>query len=276
MMKRIKLQKNNQNILDVLYQEEALNLFLIHYIENRLEDLGELYIYTSKNQVKGILHIKNDGNSNFTSFYAYSNRELKLIAKQLKKIDKPNILLAGKPKDIYQILEGLKISKKLELNNYYVLNRNLFEKINLDQNIKLLKANNNEIDKNIIKKYLIDFFEPKTGKDIEALTNNQKVLEDLKNGVYFLMNPDGQKIGMSRFSGYSKNYIDITTVYVEKTFRGHGYGKELMKLMVKEALDMGKLPVVQTSVNNDVAKSIYESIGFEKISDYAFDFISDR
>lgn len=266
-------KKNKQMILEVLYQDEPLNLFLIHYIENRIEDLGDLLICEFENQIKAVLHIKNDGNSNFTNFYAYSNLELRLIGQYLRKIQKPKLLLAGKPKDIYQILDEFEIEKKLELNNYYLLNRSIFDKIEINHNLKLLKAKNNERDKNLIKKYMINFFELKTKEDIEILTNDKIIIENINNGIYFLINEDRNIVGMARFFGYSKNYVDITTVYVEKKYRGQGYGKELMKLMVKEGLDMGKVPVTQTSINNQVAISIYEGIGFEKISDYAFEFI---
>jgi len=274
-MKKLDIISDNikQQILKFLYQDEALNIFTIHYIENRMEDMGDLYIGYHGSSMTSIMHMKHDGHSYFTSFYTQTDLGLKAIAYQLKKINKKNILLAGKAKDIKLILKELKKQRDIKTNIFYRLNPSKFKKLPLNHEISLIKATKSSEDMNLIKDYLVGFFGVKTKEDIDHLTNERKILEDMKNGLYFLLNQEGKKIGMSRFFGTTKHYIDITTVYIDEAYRGHGFGKELMKLMVKESLMKGKLPITQTALNNQVAKSIYESIGFEQVSDYAFEFL---
>ena len=47
-----------------------------------------------------------------------------------------------------------------------------------------------------------------------------------------------------------------------------------MKYMVKNAISDNKVPVIQTSSLNLIARKIYESLGFIKQDDYSFEFIS--
>ena len=65
-----------RKILDSLYEDELFNVFLIHFIENQIEDMGELYIEESDGDIDNILHIKFDGNSYFTNFFTKSGASI--------------------------------------------------------------------------------------------------------------------------------------------------------------------------------------------------------
>lgn len=101
----------------------------------------------------------------------------------------------------------------------------------------------------------------------------KKLAEDIKVGVYFI-EYKGQVIGMARYSGKTKNYIDITTVYIDPHYRGKGFGKKLMSYMIDRIIADNKIPVIQTSLLNIIARKTYESLGFIKQDDYSFEFIS--
>ena len=99
------------------------------------------------------------------------------------------------------------------------------------------------------------------------------MFEDIKLGVYFIEH-NGQPIGMARYSGESKNFIDITTVYIQPNYRGRGFCEKLMLYMIDNIITSNKIPVTQTSSLNIVARNTYESLGLIKEYDYLFEFIS--
>ncbi|HAG42733.1 MAG TPA: hypothetical protein DCL31_04330, partial [Clostridium sp.] len=70
-------------ILKFLYKEEAINLFIIHFIENG--NIGDLYIDKEDN-IGAVLHIKDDGNSLFTSFYYDNKKNFETIIKEIEKL----------------------------------------------------------------------------------------------------------------------------------------------------------------------------------------------
>jgi len=93
-----------KNILDFLYHDEIYNAILIELIENDIENLGELYINTMEEKVTEILHIKNDGNSQLTNFSYASKEGLEQIAYKIKQLNYKKILLAGKLKEVNNLL----------------------------------------------------------------------------------------------------------------------------------------------------------------------------
>ena len=120
---------------------------------------------------------------------------------------------------------------------------------------------------------MIVFFEATTDQEIAAITDKRKLVEDIKIGVYFI-EYKGEPIGMSRYSGETKNFIDITTVYITPNYRGKGFGKKLMEYTIDNIISANKIPVTQTSSLNLIARKTYESLGFIKLDDYLFEFIS--
>lgn len=120
---------------------------------------------------------------------------------------------------------------------------------------------------------MISFFEPANEQEIADITDKKKLIEDIKVGVYFI-EYKGQPIGMARYSGKTKNFIDITTVYIDPHYRGKGFGKSLMDYMVRNAISENKIPVTQTGSTNFIARKTYESLGFIKQDEYSFEFIS--
>lgn len=265
-------EKVVQKILDVLYTDEIMNVFLIHYLENQRNCLGEIYIGTEEDKITEVVHIKYDGNSHFTSFYSTTIYGLDKISKLIEELNYSDILLAGKVEEVKHIMTRLDIDKELYLNTYYQFNVESYNSFNDQEtmNLRIAKTNKQDIDK--VKKYLIGFFGAETEEEIQSITSDHKINQEMKNGVY-LLEVEGNIVGMARFFGESSKYIDITTVYIDEQYRGKGYGKILMQLMVKQAIENNKIPIIQTAVSNKVAKSIYENMGFVKVCDYTFQFI---
>ncbi len=262
-----------KRILDFLYEDELFNVFLINIIENQIEDIGELYIEESDDEINSILYIKFDGNSYFTSFCTRSETGYNEIAKQLEILNYKRILLAGKSKDVSKILVYVGKDVISALNIYYRFDISKYFKQTVIPDIKFRQATCAQDDMSKISEFMIGFFEPTNEQEIADITDKRKLIEDIKVGVYFI-EYKGQPIGMSRYSGESKNYIDITTVYIDPNYRGKGFGKKLMGYMIDNTITANKIPVTQTSSLNIIARKTYESLGFIKQDDYLFEFIS--
>ena len=261
-----------KKILNFLYEDELFNVFLINFIENQIEDIGQLYIEESNGDIDTILHIKFDGNSYFTSFFAKNEIGYNEIAKQLKILNYKRILLAGKKQEVSKILSHIGKDVKSDLNIYYRFDITKHFKQTIHPDIKFRQATCTQNDISKIGEFMIGFFEPTNGQEIADITDKRKLLEDIKMGVYFI-EYKGKPIGMSRYSGETKNYIDITTVYIDPNYRGKGFGKKLMLSMIENIITANKIPVTQTSSINLIARKTYESLGFIKQDDYLFEFI---
>ena len=44
-----------QEILDFLYTDEIMNVFMIHYFENQREQLGDVYVRSNENKLSDIV-----------------------------------------------------------------------------------------------------------------------------------------------------------------------------------------------------------------------------
>lgn len=262
-----------RKILNFLYEDELFNVFLINFVENQIEDMGELYIEESDGDIDNILHIKFDGNSYFTSFFTKNETGYNEIAKQLEILNYKRVLLAGKSKDVSKILSYVGKNVASDLDIYYRFDISKYFKQTVLPDIKFRQATCSQYDISKISEFMIGFFEPTTAQEISDITDKRKLLEDINVGIYFI-EYKGEPIGMSRYSGETKNYIDITTVYINPNYRGKGFGKKLMGYTIENIITSNKIPVTQTSSLNLIARKTYESLGFIKQDDYLFEFIS--
>lgn len=274
-MRYIKLINDElkMKILNFLYEDELFNVYLINVIEKQIDNIGEIYIEESYGDIGSILHIKFDGNSYFTSFFTKNEAGYKEIAKQLEIFKYKRILLAGKRKEVSKILSYLSKDVISSSDIYYKFNASKYLKQTSIPEIKFRQATYEQEDISKISEFMIDFFGATNEEEVADIANRRKLFEDIRLGVYFI-EYNGQPIGMARYSGESKNFIDITTVYIQPNYRGRGFGKKLMLYIIDNIITSNKIPVTQTSSINIVARNTYESLGFIKEDDYLFEFIS--
>jgi len=262
-----------QGILDYLYKDEMYNSILIELIENNSENLGELFISEDSKEIIGILHIKNDGNSDFTSFYYSTDQGLKAIAEEIKSLNYKTILLAGTLEKVSALLSLLGDKRKLEENIFYKLNVEKYKGVskNYRTKIRLATLENEDIEK--VKKFTAAFLEAETEEEVRSITDDEKILRKMKSGVY-LLEYEGRDIGMARFIGKTKNYAEITSVYIDESYRKNGFGKELIGHMIEIAIKENKTPVLEAWQTNRAARNTYEAMGFEEEGKYAFEFLT--
>lgn len=256
-------------ILKFLYNDEMMNLYLIDALENN--KISNLYILKSNWKLSSVLHSRFDGNSNFTSFAYNSSYGLQGIINQLKSMNKEKLLLAGVKGDVLRIIKALDGRSSCNSDLYYKLNREKSFKLNNGE-VLFRKTTLCKEDGNILKSFLVEFFQAITEEEIKAITDEKLIDADLKEGTYFI-EKTGSVIGMARICGQTKNYSEITTVYISPEYRGQGYGKALMMNMVNLVLKDNKIPVLQTSEENIMAIRTYEALDFIKVEDYSFEFL---
>lgn len=273
-MKKIKILTPNlkKKILELLYFDEMYNVILIGLIEKQPINVGELYINEKGREVTEILHIKNDGNSNFSNFLFKSVEGIKSIAFQIKQLNYNKILLAGKVENVHSLLKALGLNRSISPNNFYKLDIDRYKNLDIkfDCQIRLARLNDQDIER--YKQFIVNFFEAETEEDIKNVTNIERIIPTIEAGVYFL-EYQNKPIGMARFIGKTKKFSEITSVYIERAYRKKGFGKELIGHMIKIAIQEEKIPVLVTSVANFAAVKTYEAMGFEKQENYAFEFL---
>jgi predicted GNAT family acetyltransferase len=274
-MRKISFLDNDlkKKILNFLYKDEMYNAILIELIENSPENLGHLYIDEAKEEITGILHIKNDGNSDLTNFFYIKEEGLESIVAQMERLDFKKILLAGRLDKVVHLLNGLGYEKKIEPSIFYKLNSEKYKNITKDLKSEIRLATQTEEDVKKVKQFTADFFQAETEEEINRVTNSEKILAKMKAGVY-LLEYENEAIGMARFIGKTKNFAEVTSVYIDEAYRNKGLGKELMSHMVNIALKEEKIPVLEASSSNIAAINTYEAMGFEKEGEYAFEFLN--
>ncbi len=249
------------------------NSILIELIENNFENLGELFISEDSKEITGILHIKNDGNSDFTSFHYNTEQGLKAIAEEIKDLNYNKILLAGKLERVTDLLYLLGDKRQPKENIFYKLNVEKYKGIckNYRTKIRMAALNKEDIEK--VKKFTAAFLEAETEEEVRGITADEKILPKMKSGVY-LLEYEGKAIGMARFIGKTKNYAEVTSVYIEERYRNRGFGKEVIGHMIHIALKENKIPVLEAWQTNMAARNTYEAMGFEEKGKYAFEFLT--
>lgn len=248
------------------------NAILIELIQNNKGNLGELYVNETEEGIVDILHIKNDGNSDFTNFSYTSKKGLKDIACKIKELNYKKILLAGKLEDVNSLLKILGYEKPITPNLFYKLDIEKYKSIYMQYQGEIRLASLSSEDMERVKYFTLGFLEAETEEEIKAITNIEKISAKMKAGIYML-DYKNNAIGMARFIGKTNNFTEITSVYIDKAYRNKGFGKELIGHMIEIAVQEQKTPVLVTSVLNVAAMKTYESMGFERQGEYAYEFL---
>jgi len=261
-----------KRILKFLYMDEIFNAILIELIQNNRDDIGEIFVKRDAEEITEILHIKNDGNSNLTNFAYTSTEGLKNIADQIKKLNYKKILLTGKLVDVDYLLKMLNCERTPTPNIFYKLDLIKFQDryMKFRSEIRLAKLSNEDIE--TVKEFTWKFFEAETEEEINAVTETEKILAKMKSGVY-LLEHENRPIGMARFIGKTDSFAEITSLYIDKDYRNKGFGKELTSHMINIAIGQKRRPVLATSSSNFAAIKTYESMGFKRQGEYAFEFL---
>jgi len=89
------------------------------------------------------------------------------------------------------------------------------------------------------------------------------------NGIYFLLFFNKEAVGMGAIKKIDETTGEIKRMYIRPSFRGKGYGKNLLEKLLQKAKDFGFLSVrLDTSVYMKAAQKLYRSAGFQERNMY--------
>lgn len=104
---------------------------------------------------------------------------------------------------------------------------------------------------------------PETIEIMTGMLNNiagDKIIVNLQN--------DNKPIACG-FGVIEAGYVGIFDIIVDKEYRGNGYGKAVMKGILREALKQGiHKAYLQVVVGNTIAENLYTSLGFQEVYRY--------
>ncbi|WP_419901317.1 GNAT family N-acetyltransferase [Kiloniella sp.] len=146
--------------------------------------------------------------------------------------------------------------------------------------IEIIKANTKTIPK---VTGVFDLYRQFYGQDsnlggCEAyLTQRQEAGEAT---VFFAQNANGEVLGFTQiyptFSSVSlRRDLVLNDLFVLETARGQGVARKLLQAARDHALEVGSKGILlETDIINTKAQALYESFGFERVTDHFFYYLT--
>ena len=240
----------HKKVIEYLYREKEVNIFLISDIERYGYDSYFFSIYGGINkngEIEGLLLKCFE----FIIFYAYDEFDVDEFASFINESDCEEV--CGKS----EVLE--KLEKKIDLKRFRKVN--IFKLSKLSQlpiykedNIKLKKIRFGNLNK-IVRLYEeIDEFENTTVDNIKA---------SLKTGRGYCVERDGKVESMAKTTSENKTNAMIIGVGTHPKYRNRSYASKCLIKICNELIQERKIPCL--FCDNEKASEIYEKVGFEKI-----------
>lgn len=93
----------------------------------------------------------------------------------------------------------------------------------------------------------------------------KKMLNNIMSEVVCVDKRVGEKVIGCGFGVIERDYIGIFDIIVDKSYRGNGYGKNIMNSILNTAAEKGvKTAYLQVVVGNRPAENLYENLGFRE------------
>lgn len=89
------------------------------------------------------------------------------------------------------------------------------------------------------------------------------------NGTVYLLEVEGTIVGMGAIKKLKEYIGEIKRMYIQPTYRGRGYGKQLLNKLLEKGREFGFSTFrLETSKFMNAAQHIYSSAGFVKREEY--------
>ena len=121
------------------------------------------------------------------------------------------------------------------------------------------------------QRYSIDT-ESLLGESIREYAKNS--LEELSSyippeGIYYIIQIKSSIIGMGALRKLKKGLGEIKRMYIRSKYRGNGYGKEMLELLLKKGQEFGFSSIrLDTGKFMAAAQQVYKLAGFQKRERY--------
>lgn len=88
-------------------------------------------------------------------------------------------------------------------------------------------------------------------------------------GMVYVLEIEGKVEGMGALKKLEEGVGEIKRMYIRPQYRGGGYGKEMLKRLIKKGKELGYSTLrLETADFTTTAHHIYRSAGFEEIDGY--------
>jgi len=254
--------KDQQLILDFVYQREEENLFITGVFE-RLKDPFATNTFYGWFEGKKLLGLA-------VYFGQYKNLNVSAQDEKIIRDLTDHLMKQGhKLEDLacFQRYGDIIID---QLKNHGMIPK----KINHETVFKLFKKDfkdfstgKEETAKNSDRKELILFGRRVFKGDVSApITDNE--LNRIITDQLFIIRKDGKIVSTATVSGLSKHYFQIGGVGTLEDYRGQGLAKQVVSALCKTFLAQGKTGLLFTNNKNTIAKKIYKTLGFKPVDRY--------
>lgn len=253
-----KLNEEDRNIvLEYLYEEASINLFMIGDIEafGFDKDFQELWgQFDSKNELEGVLlrfnenyipYFKND-EFDIADFKAMilNAKEEKMISGKESVVDKfRDTLPNGKARVTYfcELIDNKKLSTE-------------------NENIKIADINDSERIYDFIE--CIEEFNA-AGNSIERISHK---IETKTGRIYYIENDKGEIISVSQTTAENSKSAMVVAVATKQEYRGLGYVTRGLSKLCSDVLNEGK--TLCLFYDNPKAGTVYHKLGFHMIDNW--------
>ena len=241
---------NHKKVIEYLYREKEVNIFLISDIERYGYDSYFFSIYggiNEKGEIEGILLKCFE----FIIFYAYDEFDVNEFAKFINESDCEEV--CGKSEVLEKLEDKIKLKRFRKVNIFKLSNINKLPSYKED-NIRLKKIRFGNLNK-IVRLYEeIDEFENTTVDNIKA---------SLKTGRGYCVEREGKVVSMAKTTSENKTNAMIIGVGTHPKYRNRSYASKCLIKICNELIREKKVPCL--FCDNEEASEIYEKVGFEKI-----------
>ncbi|MFW9890294.1 MAG: GNAT family N-acetyltransferase [Candidatus Thorarchaeota archaeon] len=103
---------------------------------------------------------------------------------------------------------------------------------------------------------------------LKSMVESFAVLKPPK-GFVFILEDENKPVGMGLVKKIGKGVGEVKRMYIRPEYRGMGYGKEIMQMLVKRAREVGySILRLETADFMPAALRIYRSAGFKERGEY--------
>ncbi|MCU0680442.1 MAG: GNAT family N-acetyltransferase [Planctomycetes bacterium] len=98
-------------------------------------------------------------------------------------------------------------------------------------------------------------------KTYAARTSVEEIEDFIKNNFVFIVKNGNEVIGLAAYEELKRNTVHINGLIITKKFRGQGFARQTMNLLLKKMLKYSRIELVVHPHNNK-AVCLYLSLGF--------------
>ena len=240
----------HKKVIEYLYKEKEVNIFLLSDIERYGYDSYFFSIYGGINEdgnIEGILLKCFE----FIIFYAYDKFDVDEFAEFINKSNCEEV--CGKSQALENLESKISLRRYRKVNIYKLINKNLLPPYKED-NIKIKKIRFGNLSKVARLYEEIDEFENTTVDNIKS---------SLKTGRGYCIENGGKVVSMAKSTSENKYNAMIIGVGTHPNYRNRSYATKCLIKICNELLDENKTPCL--FCDNETASVIYKMLGFETI-----------